>query len=70
MLFPNILNSISIVTLGVGSIEFICAMKGVMIGAVYGSVVIIAFIGYGITAPFTRHLITWGTGMISCGFWY
>ena len=75
MLFPNVLNSISIVTLGVGGIEFICSqtpysMKGVMVGTVYGSVVIIAFIGYGITEPFTRHLITWGTGMISCGFWY
>ena len=75
MVLPNILNSISIVTLGIGSIEFICAqtpysMKGLMFGSVYGSVVIIAVIGYGITEPFTRHLITWDTGMISCGFWY
>ncbi len=75
MILPNVLNSISIVTLGIGGIEFICAqtpysMKGLMVGTVYGSAVIIAFIGYGITEPFTRHLITWGTGMISCGFWY
>ena len=75
MILPNVLNSISIVTLGIGVIEFICAqtpysMKGLMIGTVYGSVVIIAFIGYGITEPFTSHLISWGTGMISCGFWY
>ena len=77
MILPDVLNSISIVTLGISSIEFICAqtpysMKGLMVGTVYGSVVIIAFIGYGITEPFTSHLVTWGTGMhmISCGFWY
>ena len=75
MVLPNILNTISIVTLGIGGIEFICAqtpysMKGLMVGTVYGSVVIIALIGYGITELFTRHMITWSTGMISCGFWY
>ena len=75
MVLPNILNAISIVTLGIGIIEFICAqtpysMKGLMIGTVYSSMVIIAFIGYGITVPFTRHMITWSTGVISCGFWY
>ena len=75
MVLPNVLNSISIVTLGIGGIEFICAqtpysMKGLMVGTVYGSVVIIALIGYGITEPFTSHMITWGTGVISCGFWY
>ena len=75
MILPNVLNSVSIVTLGVGGIEFICAqtpysMKGLVVGTVYGSVVIIAFIGYGISEPFTRHMITWSTGVISCGFWY
>ena len=75
MVLPNILNSISIVTLGIGGMEFICAqtpysVKGLMVGTVYGSVVITAFIGYGITEPFTRHMITWSTGVISCGFWY
>ena len=40
--------------IGIGGIEFICAqtpysMKGLMVGTVFGSVVIIAFIGYGIT---------------------
>ena len=75
MILPNVLNSVSIVTLGVGGIEFICAqtpysMKGLIVGTVYGSVVIIAFIGYGISEPFTRHMITRSTGVISCGFWY
>ena len=41
MVLPNILNAISIVTLGIGGIEFICAqtpysMKGLMVGTVYG----------------------------------
>ena len=75
MVLSNILNAISIVTLGIGGIEFMCAqtpysMKGLIIGTVYGSVLIIALIGYGITEPFTRHMITWSTGVISCGFWY
>ena len=75
IVLPNIPNAISIVTLGIGIIEFICAqtpysMKGFMVGTVYSSMVIIAFIGYGITVPFTRHMITWSTGVISCGFWY
>ena len=76
MVLPNILiDAISIVTLSIGGIEFICAqtpysMKGLMVGTVYGSVVIIALIGYGITVPFTRRMITWSTGVISCGFWY
>ena len=75
MVLSNILNAISIVTLGVGGIEFICAqtpysMKGLMVGTVYGSVLIIALIGYGITVPFTRYMFTWSTGVISCGFWY
>ena len=47
MVLPNVVNSISIVILGIGGIEFICAqmpysMKGLMVGTVYGSVMIIA----------------------------
>ena len=69
MVLPNILNAISIVTLGIGGIEFICAqtpysMKGLMVGTVYGSILIIALIGYGITVPFTRHMITWSTSLV------
>ena len=75
MVLPNILNAISIVTLAIDTIEFICAqtpysMKGLMVGTIYSSMLIIASIEYGITVPFTRHMITWSTGVISCGFWY
>ena len=56
MVLPNILNSLSVVTLGMGGIEFICvqtpySMKGLMFGAVYGSVAIFALIRYGLAQP-------------------
>ena len=75
MILPNVLNSLSVVILGIGGIEFICAqtpysMKGLMFGVVYGSVAVFAVIGYGIAQPFTKQLSIWGTGMVSCGFWY
>ena len=75
MAIPNILNSISFVLLGIGTLEFICSqtpysMRGLIFGAAYGSAAIFSLIGYGISELFTRHLIDWGTGIISCGFWY
>ena len=75
MILPNILNSISFVTLLISTIEFICAqtpysMRGLMFGTVYGCIVIFGLVGYGIKQPFTGKLTAWGTGIISCGFWY
>lgn len=48
-------------------------MKGLMFGAVYGSVAIFALIGYGLAQPLIllpSISSTWGTRMFSCGFWY
>ena len=75
MALPNVLNCMSYITIGIGGIEFICAqtpysMRGLLFGAVYGSVTIFNVIEYGIMQPFTRQLSFWGTGTISCGFWY
>ncbi len=75
MALPNILNSISFILLGVGACEFICAqtpysMRGLISGFAYGSGAVFILVGYGISEPFTRHLIDWGAGIISCGFWY
>ena len=75
MLLPNVLNSVSIMYLGIGGVEFICAqtpysMRGLISGAGYGSVAIFTLIGYGITHPFTMALPIWSTDIISCGFWY
>ena len=75
MAIPSTLNSISCILLGIGGYEFICAqtpysMRGLIFGATYGSGTFFMLVGYGISEPFTRHLIDWGTGVISCGFWY
>ena len=45
-------------------------MRGIISGYIGGSAAIYLLIGYGISEPFTQHLINWGTGTISCGFWY
>jgi hypothetical protein len=75
MAISDILNSVSFILLGVGAYEFICAqtpysMRGLIFGWAHGSCTIFILVGYGISEPFTRHLINWGTGTISCGFWY
>ena len=76
MILPNILESLSVVALYVGAAEFICAqtpyfMRGLMFGVAYGCASLLALIGYGITQPFRgQSTIRWGTGMISCEFWY
>jgi hypothetical protein len=45
-------------------------MRGLIFGCAIGSIAIFVLVGYGISELFTRHLINWGTGNISCGFWY
>ena len=75
MAIPKILDSISFILLSVGVCEFICAqtpysMRGLISGYACGSAAIFLLIGYGISEPFTRHLIKWDMGTISCGFWY
>ena len=75
MTVPIFFNWTSILLLIIGCLEFICAqspqlMKGVLFGFTYGSVLASVAIGYGIYVPFTKNLSTWGTGKISCGFWY
>ena len=72
---PRVLNSLSVMTLAIGTIEFIAAqtpysMRGLIGGTVYGSIALFVVIGYGIMQPFMGHASTWGTGLLSCGFWY
>ena len=69
------LNSISFILLGVGAYESICVqmpyfMRGLIFGSANESGAFFILVGYGISEPFTQHLINWGTGIISCGFWY
>ena len=73
MAIPNILNSVSFILLGVGACEFICAqtpysMRGLIFGCAKASGAIFILVGYGISKPFTQHLIDWGTGIISCAW--
>ena len=75
MILPKFLKSLSVVALYLGAAEFMCAqtpyyMRGLMFGVAYDSGSLFALIGYGITEPFRRKYIIWGTGMISCEFWY
>ena len=39
-------------------------------GTAYCMFTLCAAVGVGISIPFTRQLSIWGTGIISCGFWY
>ena len=45
-------------------------MRGLICGVVYGSMALYSVMGYGIMQAFASHQTTWGTGLISCGFWY
>ena len=74
---PDTLFVISTLLMTVGGLEFIAAqvpysMKGVLLGVCYCSIVIsgtVNDISLNI-GPFQQKLSIWGTGVISCGFWY
>ena len=76
MAIPNFLQSLSWILFLTGTIEFTAAqvpysMKGLMIGVFYGSTLLFAVIELTLFLTlFTRKLSIWGTGIISCGFWY
>ncbi len=75
MILPKVFNSLSITTSAIRAFEFICSqspysMRGLLLGATYGSVVLYCVMGFGILQPFTKQSAAWGTGIISCEFWY
>ena len=72
---PNIFGSMSLLMLFIGTFEFLCAqsphsMRGLLFGVSYGNTAIFATIFYAIQVPFSRSVSSWGTGIISCEFWY
>ena len=72
---PNFLQSISILFIVIGVTEFISAqvpyyMKGLIIGLLYSLTLFAAASGLPIQILFSHKLSIWGTGTISCGFWY
>jgi hypothetical protein len=61
--------------LSIAGIDFLASqtpysMRGLIIGTGYGSIFVFMMIGYGIYWPLTKQSSTWGTGIISCEFWY
>ena len=59
----------------IGAVKFIVSqapylMRGLIMGTAYCMVALCAAVGVGVSIPFTRQLSIWGTGIISCGFWY
>ena len=74
MVIPDIVQSSSILMVAVGGLEFLSAqvpfsMKGIILGVSYGSVFIFSVIGALIMWPFQMRLSSWGSGVVSCGFW-
>ena len=75
MILPHLFHSVSLVTFATGAFEFICSqtpysMRGLLFGTMYGSLMLYNVIGRGILQLFTLQSTAWGTGIISCGFWY
>ena len=59
----------------IGALEFYCAqvpysMKGLVAGIFYGLVGFFIMLSQGLLLPFTMTSLEWGTGTLSCGFWY
>ena len=72
---PRLLHSLSIATVTIGGIKFIASqapysMRGLIMGMVFCMFALCAAAGLGTNTLFTRPLSIWGTGIISCGFWY
>ena len=70
---PLLLQLLSLTLLSIGGIEFFVSqtpysMRGLIIGAGYGSVFVFTLIGYGLYGLFSQQF--WGIGITSCEFWY
>jgi hypothetical protein len=68
MAIPSFLQTISIALVGTSGTEFLASqspysMRGLMIGASYGSMFIFTMIEYGI---YTGHSSNWDTAVVSC----
>ena len=75
MAIPYFTRSMSVLFLGIGYLEFIAAqapylMRGLIMGTAYGFFLLSGALGIAVNIPFTKRSSVWGTGIISCGFWY
>ena len=72
---PDFLSIVSLTMLYIGVIELISAqvpffMKGLMIGMICFSFFLSGTLWLAVSLPFVRVHSIWGTGTLSCGFWY
>ena len=72
---PDIFFVLSITLMIIGGMEFISAqipysMKGIILGIAVCSVIATLVLNRAIIIPFQQKESIWGTGVISCGFWY
>ena len=76
MAVPLLLHSLSTTAIAIGALEFIASqapysMRGLIVGMAYCALTLFAAVGLGVSIiPFTKRSFIWGTGIISCGFWY
>ena len=75
IIIPDFLTTISSTMLYIGMFEFISAqipffMKGLMIGMTYCSFFSYGALWLAVSLPFIYIHSIWGTGTLSCGFWY
>ena len=66
---------ISDTLVAIGTLEFYCAqvpysMKGLVAGVMYGLLGFFMMLSQVVLLPFTTKSLEWGTGTLSCGFWY
>lgn len=69
------LNAVSDLLIIIGMLEFYCAqvpysMKGIVAGIAYSTIALYLPISYAIEKVFEKPSFSWGTGVISCEFWY
>ena len=69
------LSVVSVLFFFIGGIEFFCAqvpytMKGLVIGIFYGLKGLFMLLSQVLFLPFKAQSLAWGSGTLSCGFWY
>ena len=75
IVLPNVINCLFVLMVYSGTVEFLAAqvpysMKGLMIGLCYYFIVLSISAWIVITIPFRLYSSLWGSGLISCGFWF
>ena len=72
MVIPDFVHAISTAMLSIGVVEFVSAqvpyfIKRLIVGMVFCSLALFSAVWY---VTFTQMPSIWGTGTITCGFWY